>query len=39
MLFWELLWRVQYLINRRPGVGSMSHVNVGVIVGSAAFNQ
>ena len=30
---------VQYLISRRPGVGTMSHVTVGVIVGSAACDQ
>ena len=30
---------VQYLISRRPGVGTTSHVILGVIVGGAVFNQ
>ena len=28
MLMWGLLWGVQYLISRRPGVGTTSHVIV-----------
>ena len=39
MLMWGLFEGVQHIISRRPGVGTMSHVIVGVIVGAAVFNQ
>ena len=36
---WGLLWWLQHLISGKPGVGTLSQVNVGVIVVAAAFNQ